>query len=167
MHRHGRRTEQPELPDGKGQHHRRRHVHIAVGEQPEAAQPHEVLHLRDEIPHGALQPLGHGLHQLGVAQQTVVAEGEMLRRLQTAQLIQRAVPESVQSLVCEMPFRIKQLFIVKKQAHSFCLLSVICWRSSALARNSWLCTVAGGRCSSAASWATVLPSSKYPTATGP
>ena len=60
----------------------------------------------------------------------------MLGGFQRPQVIQRTVLQGVQSLVGQVAVGGKQIFVVKIQAHSFSLLSWICWRSSSLARQS-------------------------------
>uniref|UniRef100_UPI00402991E1 hypothetical protein n=1 Tax=Gemmiger formicilis TaxID=745368 RepID=UPI00402991E1 len=47
-----------------------------------------------------------------------------------------------QPLVSQVAIGVKEFVVIKIKAHSFCLLSVICWRSSSFARHSWLLTVA-------------------------
>src|SRR5699024_5710734 len=115
---------------------------IAVSQQAEPPQPHQVLYLGDQVAHRRLQAGGRGVYQRGVAQQAVVAKAQMLGGFQRAQVVQRAVFQRVQAAVGQVAVGVKQVFVVKKQAHSSSLLSWICWRSSSLARQSWLFTVA-------------------------
>ena len=154
-------------PQHEAQHHRRSGRHIPVCHDAEAAQPHQALHLRDQVAHGLLHGLGRGLDQRRVAQQAVVAEAQMLGGLQRAKVIERAVLQSVQARIGQVAFGVKEFFVIKIKAHSICLLSSICWRSSSFARQSWLLTVAGGRPTSLAISALSLCSKKYRTAIFP
>ena len=151
-------------PHHKAQHHRGSRRDIAVCHNAETAQPHQALHLRDQVAHRLLHGLGRGLDQRRVAQQAVVAEAQMLGGLQRAKVIERAVLQRVQARIGQVALGVNEFFVIKIKAQSLCLLSPICWRSSSFARHSWLLTVAGGRPTSLAISAVSLCSRKYSTA---
>ena len=146
MHRTNAAKE-PEPPQRKGQHYGGSRGNIAVCHNAEAAQPHQGLHLGDQVPHGLFQLFGGRFNQGGIAGKAVITEGQVLCGLQAAQFIQAALLQGVQPLIRQVAFSIKQgfvikwgvIFVLRKHClfHHSCLLSMICLRRIAFARNSW------------------------------
>ena len=97
--------------------------------------------------------------QGGVAHEAGVAEAQMLGGFQPAQFVQLAAHKGPQPLAGEVAVGPEQF------GHCLSLLSLICCCSIFFARNSWVCTVLGGRRSAREISSTLRSSKKYITDT--